>query len=272
MTSLETLSTEATQNCSLIYLIDENLCLGHSYDVMNTNFDSISASQDDLTIYADKWYALYTEFATNSAKWLSALYNISTLSAQWESAYATKQSYKKYWDLPIYLVYPDFVEFTTYYSNSASYETLFDKWITRNFPPDQYIMDQKIDISINLYTVKDFSYSFIRNYTENCTPATGDSATTICCNGCGKGNSGLCNHYWGGDGTAANHTGHSCHWVCDDGACGITVDRRCASYTCHTYSPPQPLHLEYTANFSDRYVTRIISIVYQNDKTKWIKI
>lgn len=271
MSDLDILAAEAVDNCSVVYLIDEDLCLGNSYEIINTNFDNLSSSQENLSTYSDSWYGLYTIFSANSSKWLNALYNITTLSAQWESAYATKESYKKYWDLPIYLVYPDILEYFSYYANTASYENIFKSWITQKFPPNQYIMNQKIDISINLYIIKSFSYSFDRSHTEYCTPATGDSTANVCCGGCGRGDMALCNFY-PGDQTHEHHTQKQCHPICSDGACAITTDTHCESYTCHTYSPPQTLYLNYSASFSDRYVTRIISLVFKNDKTQWVKI
>ena len=270
MKELEIFSQEAVDNCSLVYLIDENLCLSNSYDIINTNFDAISSAQDNLTKYANIWYGLYTNFSANSANWLNALYNITTLSAQWESAYATKEAYKKYWDAPIYLVYPEFLNFTSYYAAIATYNALLNTWVNTNFPPESYIMNQVIDLTINLYIVKNFAYNFHREYNEICTPSSGNSSATLCCNGCGGGSAGLCNHYehFGGN----KHHGQviSCYPVCQ--SCSVSIDTHCASYTCHTTSPPKLLTLDYNAAFSDRYINRIISLKFQNNKVGWIQL
>lgn len=268
MSDIESLTIEANDNCSVVYLIDEELCLSNSYEVINTNFDNVSASQNDLTKYAEKWYGLYTLFSNNSSKWLNALYNVTMLSAQWESAYQTKESYEKYWDVPIYIVYPSILNFTSFYQNSSLYVTQLRDWLNLNFPPSEFILDQKIDLSLNLYTTKSFNYNFYRTKVENCTPATGNSSITICCNGCGRGSAGLCNHYQYDNPKDKNLVSFTCYPVCND--CGVVTDRRCASYTCQTSSPPQTLNLNYNANFSDRYISRIISLVYQNNKNSWI--
>ena len=266
MSDLDILSAEAVDNCSIVYLIDENLCLGNSYEVMNTNFNSISSEQDNLAIYAEKFQQLYTIFSMNSGKWLDSLYNIATLSAQWESAYSTKEAYKKYWDVPIYLVYPEFVEFTNYYTNTATFDNFFKTWLETNFPPNQYILNQKIDLSINLYVIQTFEYNFngINGlyYVENCTPASGNRSATVCCGGC---------PVWGPSCNRTKNGHHVCVSACS--ICGgPSIDTHCASYSCQTSSPAQTLHLEYNTGFSDRFINRIISLVYINDRTHWRKI
>lgn len=267
MNSLETFSSKATDNCSIVYLIDEDLCLGNSYGIINTNFESVSAEQQNLTTYANLWYNLYTTFSNNSSKWLDAIYNISNFSSQWESAYKIKESYKKYWDLPIYIIYPDFIDYTYYYGNMVLVGDTIKNWLNTNFPNKEYVENQVIDISVNLYTIKDFSYNFHRERVENCTPATGDSDATVTCKGCGHGDAGLCNHYRNKDSKQVIE----CHPVCRD--CSVKIDKRKKSYTCKTQSLPQTLTLDYNTTFSDRYINRIISLRFRNNQiTGWTQI
>jgi hypothetical protein len=267
MNNLEQLSIEATNSCSLVYLIDEDLCLGNSYDIINTNFDTISSAQDNLTTYANIWLGLYTTFSNNSSRWLNALYNITTLSAQWESAYATKEAYKKYWDVPLYIVYPDLIHFTSYWTNQTAYATTLTTWVNANFPSDKYIMNQVIELCINIYTINDFPYSFHREMIELCTPDSGTSAVTLCCTGAGKGSAGLCNQYSEHGDSDGHQQVIECHEICND--CSVTPDTHCESYTCATISPPQGLVLDYNIDFKDRYMCQIISLRFKNDKIRW---
>jgi len=57
------------KTCNNIYLIDERLCLSDSFNILNFNFNTLSANTDILMDFSNQFNSLYTYFAQNSADW-----------------------------------------------------------------------------------------------------------------------------------------------------------------------------------------------------------
>ena len=145
MATLEFDKTDET--CGNVYLIDENLCLSNSYQIINKNFATLSASLVNLDLYGNSFNALYTNFASNSAKWTTSINNWQTLSASWISAETTVRTLSSNWQTPVNLIYNKIIDLQNYYDSESTYKTIVKQWLTTNFknyfPENQII---KVDI------------------------------------------------------------------------------------------------------------------------------
>jgi hypothetical protein len=58
------------ENCSNIFLLDENLCLSKSYQVINNNIQTLSSALQSLQPTIDYFNSNYTYFCNNSSKYI----------------------------------------------------------------------------------------------------------------------------------------------------------------------------------------------------------
>ena len=258
MSDLTTFTTEANDSCSNIYLIDENLCLGNSYQIINTNFNNLHQQGNYLESYADKWMSLYTTFTVNSAKWLNAFTNIETLSANWESAYSTVKSLSAYWQTPLEILYPKLVDMDYWYNSNALNISNVKLWLDNNFPTTEYALNQTLTVSVNLFKSVSFQFNFNREFTENCYVY---SSAAIQCDKCNL--PGVkCNH------PDKNGKGSipECN-LCNN--CNVSGDSRSAYVSCNTITPPQTLLLNYNRSLSDGFIPRNVKISFVNLNGIW---
>lgn len=157
------------ETCGNVYLIDENLCLSNSYQIINKNFATLSASLVNLDLYGNDFNILYANFASNSAKWITSINNWETLSARWISAETTVRQLSSNWQTPVNLVYNKIIDLQTYYGNENSYKTTILNWLTVNFI--KYFPENQI-INVNVYLSNPtfFTWLYVREYYENCVP------------------------------------------------------------------------------------------------------
>jgi hypothetical protein len=165
--------------CSNIFLIDEELCLSDSLEIINTNFSNLSAQINNIEKYYKQFESFYTFFENNSSKYFNSYTYLNQFSAKWDSAFETIKKYKNYWDTsPIYLIYPNLVEFNDFYLYPNSVKDNVVHWIETNFPPKDYCDGQSIKISLNLTKAENFEFEFKKSYDEKCNVY--NSATKRC--------------------------------------------------------------------------------------------
>lgn len=186
------METEKTnESCSNIFLIDENICLSDSLDIINTNFINLSSQINNIKKYYKSFESFYTYFENNSSKYFNSYTYLSQFSAKWDSAFETIKKYKNYWDSsPIYLIYPKLVEFNEWYLYTNVVKDNVVHWIETNFPTKNYCENQLIKISLNLSKAENFEFDFKKSYEEKCTiynsntkkcePCTNNTFKTCC--------------------------------------------------------------------------------------------
>jgi hypothetical protein len=156
--------------CSNIFLIDENICLSDSLDIINTNFTNLSTQINNIEKYYDRFQSFYTFFENNSSKYFNSYTYLNQFSAKWDSAFETIKTYKNYWDSsPIYLIYPKLIEFNDWYLYTNVVKDNVVHWIETNFPTKDYCENQIIKISLNLSKAEPFDFDFKKSYEEKCT-------------------------------------------------------------------------------------------------------
>lgn len=163
------------ETCGNVYLIDENLCLSNSYPIINKNFSSLSSSLVNLNQYGNVFNTLYSNFANNSSRWIIAINNWETLSAKAISAETTVKNLSSNWQKNSTLTYNEIIDLPTFYSNETLYKNRIKDWLNLNlfelFPNNQII-----DVNVYLSYENPFSWTYFREYYENCIPPNTSSA------------------------------------------------------------------------------------------------
>lgn len=222
------------ENCDLIYLTDENLCLSKSFEIFNTNFQELSSNIKILETYNTSFLNLYTNFTANSGKWLNAITNIGYLSAKLNSAFATVNSLSSIWIQDFEITYPSLINYSLWYNNFNNYKnTILRTWLNVNFPPNEYSLNQTIILNINIFHQVGFNFTVNKSYYENCYVY---SSATACCGGCGISYK-KCN--WEDKKGKKSHI-DGCN-LCNN--CGVRVDTSCRSVTCSSLSGAKNLFL-----------------------------
>jgi hypothetical protein len=256
MSDIPNIPTKYNEGCSLIKLIDENQCVGNSLDIINDNVTGLSKALNDLENYANYWNEAYTTFQANSASWLMGSTYLQKYSEQWNSAYTTVEALSATWTPPFVVFYPTIFYIEDWYSNQNYHLTnTLPTWINANFPPQIFADGQIVYIQVNLYHVQPFTFSFYRDYWENCAPLGG---TTLSCGECGRPSRG-CNH----------HGGKAGWGPCDNAFkyCGVNITMAESTFSCQGTGGRQ---LAISSNYttSDTSVARILKFCYVNSNNK----
>jgi hypothetical protein len=206
MTELDTLFDKIDQTCSNIFLIDENLCLSNSLNVINSNTASLSGSINFIQNTSDYLNKVYTLFATHSASWIEATTNVVNSSAVWIGDRNTVSSLSATWANEFALYYNTMFEIQDWNINITNYSTnLILDWLNANFPATDYADNQIVSVYINLYENYQFDLAngFKASYTHDCHVPSG--ASSVVCKACTRPMRG-CNHHGGkaGSGPCTN--------------------------------------------------------------------
>lgn len=199
------------ESCSNVYLIDERLCLKNSYEIFNTNIQTLSSNLNNLQSYSTEYNKLYLNFSSNSARWITAISNFETLSAGWFSAETTVKNLSSYWQNETAIIYNKIIDIQVYQSNPTTIKNQIKDWLNllKDFYPENKIINVDVYLSQNYY----FSWSYFRSYFENCIPPK--TALTGNCD-CPKPNYN-CNKIWnwktGQFLSSCNNVGNFCTYL-----------------------------------------------------------
>jgi len=256
----ENLNTIANDECSSVFLTDENLCLNDSRIIFNTNFDALSSNAVAISRYGDQLYGVYTAFSNNSARWLNSYTNIQQLSASLNNVYTTCYTLSSFWEKPFELIYPNIINQAVWYANIAAYKTYIQSWLHNNFPETSYEKNQNVVVSVNLINGVSFAASFYRTYYESCTTSV---YSAIQCQGCYGKFSISCNFF-----DAAMTTKIPGCDFCN--LCDVTPnwDLITEVIPCATYGQGN-LVLNYNRQVSDSFVNRVVKVNYKNINNSW---
>lgn len=181
------------QNCSNIFLIDENLCLGNTYELINYNFTSLSSALISFNNDINYFNSLFTYFSQNSSKYLEIKNNLEAKTDLLNNLYTTVISNSSFWTKDIGIFYNEILSVPDWNANKNSYpQTKFLSWINSNFPPQNFNINQNIILYVNLYQELTFRFdkNFRMEYYERCSvpPTTVSLGCSVnSCNGLNKG-------------------------------------------------------------------------------------
>jgi len=251
-----------TPTCSNIFLINENLCLANSLNIINYNVSSLSSALGFLENYQAHWSNLYSTFQTYSAIWIQSVTNVQTFSSNWVSFSNTVISLSGDWQKPYTIFYPQMLEINSWYAESPTDRNDYIiNWLNLNFSPNNYNDKQIINVTVYLYEEQLVSFNFSRSYDESCTPnCTGVSVS--CSAGSCPGLYQGCNHHGGLAGVKG----------CDN------VYSYCSQQA--TFSAPQnvscvghggrTLSVALNQNSLDTHVSQTINIPFINTNNNWV--
>lgn len=188
---------KTTPTCSNIYMIDQDLCLANSLNLIKYNFNSLNYSISYLNSFRAAWYNLYTKTVSNSAIWIKTATNIQSYSAIWLDTSATVTALSSTWSKPYTFYYPNMIDISTWYGSTTQSKNTILNWLNANFNPKKYAINQNIYINLYLTQQQPFSFKFERSLNESCTPNGG--GLSLSCNGCPLPHRG-CNHHGGAAG------------------------------------------------------------------------
>jgi hypothetical protein len=180
-------------NCSNAILIDQNLDLSPSLDIINYNIASLSASLNDLDRNLSDWQNFYSVFSQNSSTLLQTAINIHTIDSACTSQYTTVVSLSSTWNKGFSVFYPTILDVDKWYlqygngnyffSKNNSQDLFLTSWLNSNFPPEDFIQNSYIDVFVTFSKTFDFQYNFSTSYVENCAPNAGNGGHAQC-SGC----------------------------------------------------------------------------------------
>jgi hypothetical protein len=179
---------KSNENCSNIFFIDENACVGDTLNLINNNVSILSANLVDLSRDFPMWAGIFSSFVAASGTLITTLLNIENIENTIGPAYSCVQTFSGNWVKEFSLYFPTMF-------NIADWEVVANKdltlkaWLNANFPADFFPDYQIVNIFVSTNQQLPFEFTFSRSYEENCAPRGG--STTVTCNGCGSGNQGI---------------------------------------------------------------------------------
>lgn len=247
------------ENCSNIYLIDENLCLNKSLYIINANFKLLSANSKcllDQTLYFN---AIYDRFYSQISKYETAISNMAILSAKFESAYATVNSLSSTWAEPITITYNEIVTETDWNTFKSVKLNDIRSWLITNFPTANYKPNQIFNINVIINKNDPFQFVFDKTYYEAC--ATNSGAGIDCSAGCGKPNR-QCNITE----RAGRGTRHYCINLYD--RCNSNIGAGSSVFGCKAYGA-NTLILSLARDGYDTYINKSENVKFRNFNGDW---
>ena len=250
-----------TPACSNIFLIDENLCVGNSLNIINSNVTTLTSALLSLENYQSNWNNTYTNFQTYSSVWLQTVTNVHNFSAVWVKFSTTIQNLSADWNKPYTIFYPVILETNIWYSqNATNQQNYIINWLNLNFPPASYNNNQIINVMIYIYEVTPVTFNFYRQYYENCTPNC--PGITVSCGpgSCPSLYSG-CNH----------HGGRAGYGGCDNlyGYCSQQASVVAPQSVSCTGSGGRTLSVNLNNYSSDTHISKTITMQFKKSNGIW---
>ena len=185
------------EECSNILLIDENLCIGKSYDIINKNIISLSSAikqfETDIIFFNDN----FTYFSAHSANHIETNDNIKNNIASLNSLTTLISSLSTNWTKPIGVFYSNILPVSTWNTNKTSYPTgLLLTWLNSNFPVIKFTETQSIILYVTLYDSPSFRFDagFFKKFNENCYIAAQNVQIECAANACPISSGSSCNY------------------------------------------------------------------------------
>jgi hypothetical protein len=249
---------KTNENCSNVYLIDENECYADSLPKLTSNFMNLSANLKNLNLQIDSVDALYSTFTTISANIITTVLNVKSIYNQYISPYNTVQQLSANWVQPFSLFYPEILEINKWYAtgkNSTAQQNTLKSWLQVNFPYKNFPSNQIVNIFVNIYEETKFYFEYNRSYFEDCRANSG-GGVNVSCKGCGNNRSQGC-----------NITGVGCRNAYD--YCSADNATATAAYGCIGYGG-STMTIFWQKSATDRLISRVKKYKFKRDISGWI--
>ena len=254
-----------TQANSSVYLIDENLCLADSVQILNHNFKIWQQQIDEFDSKISLAFNAIGEILNESTEWATFLTLLDSMQDSMENSFKVVDTINK-GRKPISRTYPVHVPRTEwtppikkyYFYNSAI------GWLNNWFPLANFPLSQIIKVNFLFQQTKDFRVSYEANYLENCIATPTNSIE------CAQG-PGLyvgCNHYGGLAGESQSCTnayepgGASAHY-CTSEYISVAPNNNCWS------TDPFLLTTEYSYYGTEVITTKMVIVEFILQETGW---
>lgn len=251
-------------NCSNVFFIDENLCIGNTLNLINSNVKSLSSIEISLDNQQQGWLSLYNTFVNYRDSIVTAYSNMVTYSATWVDFSSTVANLSGDWNKPFTIFYPQMIKTSTWNGNNKSYwKKYFSDWLGNNFSSDNYPQKQKITVGIYIWDAVPVPYSFSRTLNESCTPNCQGQIL-----GCNSANCQTpyqgCNHHGGKAGVKG----------CDNVFSYCTTKTNQAGYVenkvaCRGFGG-KTLRVAYSVNNIDTHVRQLITMSFILYTDTWV--
>ncbi len=258
------------QDCSSIFLLDENLCLSNSYQIINYNIQNLSSALISLQPTIDYFNNQYTYFTENSSKILEVNQNLKNKTEKLNNIFTLTFSNSSFFNKVFYVSYSSPLNIIDWNFNINSDPTYYQN--------SNYAENQNIVVNVILYFEQEFNLSnngtggtvtpnnlninsgFYREHLEECRPEKGTPIII----GCGSGSCSIpsrgCNHH------SKNQTYcFNAYEQCGKRASGGGA----ASGSC-SGTGSKTLKIQDNFNTKDRYTTTSINLVYENINSIWV--
>jgi hypothetical protein len=254
--------TKTDKTCSNSYLIDENLCLSETLDVINYNTVSLSAAIFNIGKYDKTWKNLYTILNTYSSKWIRTATNIQQFSAKWVDMATTVKTLSSTWQKEFTVYYPNMLDINYWNGLSTNAQNqILTSWLNTNFGPYKNNLNQIISVVVYLNQQSTFSFNFNRSYYESCIPNGGGAS--VSCNGCKKPYQ-MCNHHGGKAGVGP------CTNLFD--ACTVTRMQSSPDAVSCVGSGSKFLTIGLSRSATEINTARVVRVKFQNINRVWTQI
>jgi hypothetical protein len=250
------------KTCSNSYLIDENLCLSDTLNVINYNTASLSAAIFNVGRYDQTWKNLYTTFIVYSAKWIRAATNIQQFSAKWLNMATTVNALSSTWQREFTVYYPQMIDIASWNSlGTTNQNSTLRNWLNSNFNPSKSNANQIVSVVVYLSQQYSFAFNFSRSYYENCMPNGG--GVSVSCGRCAKPYQ-MCNHHGGKAGYGP------CTNLFD--ACSVSSTTSIPSPVTCVGTGGRFLSIGINRAATEKNTARVIRLKFQNINKVWTRI
>jgi hypothetical protein len=163
------------EQCSNVFLLDENLCLESSYNIINYNIISLSAALKSFENSIYYYNRLFTYFTEISSSILELNKNIEENYDLFTNFFSTISSLSARWSSPIGLFYNEMILMDDWIANKPGTGTDFARnkltsWLNTNFNVKSFYERQVVVLYVTLYQNVAFNLDkgFTKIKTENC--------------------------------------------------------------------------------------------------------
>jgi hypothetical protein len=189
------------EQCSNIFLLDENLCLGNSYDVINHNIISLSSNINNLQSMIDYFNSYYTYFTQNSSNYLEINKNINDGYDNYNNLYSYVYNLSSQWTRPIGIYYNKLLSVSDWNLNKLGLGQDYPRnklliWLNQNYPTNKFSKNQTIVLYVTLFQSTPFRFDagFTKSFYEKCYVAPRSVRLNCDVNTCRLSSGSSCNY------------------------------------------------------------------------------
>jgi len=263
------------EQCSNIFLLDENLCLGNSYEVINTNIINLSSAINNLQPTIDYFNNYYTYFKENSSKYFEINNNINEGYENYNNLVTLVGSNSANWTRTIGLYYNQMILVSEWNANKfgigSNYpQNKFLTWLNSNFPVQNYTNNQTITLYVTLYQKAAFNFDvgFKKTFNEKCYIPPQTARLSCDTGSCTASSGSSCNYTSAGGAHACGDPINGCNKSASGGFSGsvtcpstgqkqLVVTHQKVNYDTHTSTSLGLKYKKNSTNTSWEYISQI---------------